>query len=297
MKTVEGKRFREPRNLGDIESATGFEECDLKGKLGSRASPSKALEFLDEEILRGSRGEGMHFWFPLTRMKYMGEFMKGALSEMAPYARVTMLVTPAASSFGKNLGRLKSNVEGAKNEGDTRNILFDNFVNHTTERPLTQAFDGNLEIYDTRSMGAGILEKFSHVEKDVGGEFALGSGYLLDYLIKHPDVDPDIKFRNVGYVIENKILTNGKKYFNEGEIRELSKKAGKPLHSFYSYPRENRKREWIEYIKGLSRVRQKQIIDKMNWEDAQTSKAMFMYGKAYAKDFMAENTRLHLPEP
>ena len=291
MMTVRGKRMREPRDIQDIKEATGFSPQDLKRNLGSMASPFKAVSFLDREVLHGSDGTGFHFWFPLTRMKYIGEFLSGALSEIAPNARATMLVTPAASEMTQNMQALRSNIERAKSPDDEYNVLFDNFVNHTTPGPLTRAFGGNLRLIDTRKMGAGFLEKFSHIDKDREGGFAMGSGYLLDYLLKHPEIDPHEKFRNVGYILEEKILHNSGEYFTEDELDQLSVLSGKKMHSLYDFPREGRKKAFIDFIRGLDSGRKKTIIRKMNKEDAQKSRAVYLYGKALAKDYLRKTPK------
>ena len=110
------RKIREPSSRWDVEAATGLKRDSLLRELGTQTHPHAALEFVDREFIQGGDGTGLHFYFPLTRMKYMGEFFKGALSVMAPEARTTLLKTPYHEEMFSNLDTLKRNPPVSSNE-------------------------------------------------------------------------------------------------------------------------------------------------------------------------------------
>ena len=283
-------KVREPASVWDVEAATGLKAEKLIGELGSCAHPHQALRTIDRQILNSRDGSGLHFYFPLTRMKYIGEFLKGALSILAPRARITLLKTPYHEELCRHSAQLQRNLAACQSPEDRRHIVIDCCSSGATIGAIRRILGRSVEFVDPRDFHAGFTEQFSHLDKTKDGRMAMGSGYLLDFLLQHPQVNPQEGFRNGCYVLEDRFVGDPDRYFTQAELSDLKNEDGVPVKSLRGLKPAGRGRRIIDFIRLLSEDRQRAIVNRLNREDARFSKAIFMLGKAAAKDYRAAKT-------
>jgi len=302
MAIAHKRRMKEPGSLEDFELKTGFgreavlEKLAIRDIKGRRPSfePVKAVECLEKELLRGSDGSGMHFFFPLTQMEALGEFFKGVLRVVAPKARVTLLVTPDRLYENRNgEENLRAHIGRAIRPNDKKFVVVDTMRHGITyDRvktqllALTNATEKDITFLPETFFGLWYSGTGSVTRKKTeSGSFAIGSGYLLNYFLRHTEVN--IAANEYTYLADHlltRFRNNPKRFFSQEEFDMFKEKE-------YNEP-PNSRESWIElsplihFVRTLPPERQRQIINRLNREDAATARAFYYYGMAAAKDYL-----------
>jgi hypothetical protein len=279
--TVRKKPMREPKNLDEYERKTGIsieaicEDMITFAKKDPYQSMKNSVQSI-KELVKTSQGEGMQFFFPLTGMRNPGTFVKGILRVVAPKAKVTFLVTPSVNRSSSKF--LEEHIRKSRSPSCKKFFIVDFRFAGDTEQAIRKHLPENTEFVPLQRIS---LAEFTQVlDKKKTGEFSLGGGNLLNYAMKNIEFSNRRDFK---YLWEIPIQ-NLKEYLTESEIRHCVTK---------SKIRQRNREMWqpitigwlAEFVKDFPAERRKQIIKKMNKDDAITRKALYYLGMAAARSY------------